>query len=103
MMYSCGRPVRPLIHAICAPVLGFQTGETSGPRKLVTRRAWLPSASEVQISGSPVREEENASWLPLGDHAGERLVPPAAGKLMTRLSSSENILTWKPSRPSALK
>ena len=33
------------------------------------RRAMLPSASEVQISGSPLREEENASWLPLGDHA----------------------------------
>ena len=57
-MYSCGRPVRPLIQAICAPVLGFHVGETSGPRWLVMRCAEAPCASEIQISGSPERDEE---------------------------------------------
>src|SRR2546430_2728144 len=77
MMYSWGKPVRPLIHAICDPVLGLNTGETSGPRKLVT--LWLPPPFEsvIHISGSPLRDEEKAISRPLGDHAGERYVPTA--------------------------
>ena len=81
--------------------LGLKTGDTSGPRKLVTRRNPPPFESAIQISGSPDREDEKAISRPLGDHAGERLVPPPEeAKFTMRFSSREYILIWKPSRPS---
>jgi hypothetical protein len=59
-----------------------------------------PCGSETQISGSPVREEEKASCWPLGDQAGERLVPPTLLKRTRRPRSSEYMRIWKPFLPS---
>src|SRR5215469_13657142 len=104
MMNSCGRLVlRPLTQAICEPVFGLNTGETSGPRKLVIRREPPPLASAIHISGSPEREEKKARLRPSGDHAGERLVPPAEEKLTMRFSSKEYMRIWKPSLPNEEK
>ena len=71
--------MRPLIQAICAPVLGFQVGEELPPEKLVILCEMLPLMSEIQIWYPPVREEAKASCWPLGDHAGEISPPRAEG------------------------
>src|SRR3954453_9366799 len=89
MVKICGRPVRPLTNAICAPVLRFQVGEMSGPCPEVRRFRLLPEASIVKIFGYPLRDDEIASFAPSGDQEGEKFIPPKCGKLTIRPRSTE--------------
>ena len=97
--------MRPLTQASCVLVRGFQVGETSGPRKVVSLRRLPPLESATQISGSPVREEEKATLEPSADQAGDRLLPPAVPpqKATRRPKSSEYMRMAHPSRPSEAK
>ena len=73
--------MRPLIQAICAPVLGLKVGETSGPRKLVMRRARLPLTSAIQISGSPVARGGVGDLLAVGRPGGREVGAAAAAEV----------------------
>ena len=50
-----------------------------------------------------LKEEENASRVASGFHAGERFVPPKRGKATMRPRSSEYIMISQPFLPMALK
>src|SRR5215470_7436448 len=82
-------PPRSLTKTTELPVLGFQAGEVLAPLEKVRRLGLPPLESLTKSSGLPSIEEENISFEPSGDQAGEALAPRKRGKVSTLLASTE--------------
>src|SRR5262249_55097742 len=83
-------------NAICAPVLRFHVGETSGPCPEVRRFRFPPDASTTKIFGYPLRDDDSESFVPSGDQEGDRFIPLKRGKLTIRFRSNEYIMISHP-------